>query len=54
MVMDKLLDLVDTAETGERVRDSLIGQLQEKKPTLLIEEWLAPLHQRIAALEEKE
>ena len=52
MVMATLLDLVDSVETGGRLKKSLIGDIDE--PPKSIKTWLRPLNDKIAALEEEE
>ncbi len=53
MVMSALLDLVDTAETGERLKESLIGSL-DGPANGRVEAWLVPLDHKIAVLKEEE
>jgi hypothetical protein len=53
MVMSALLDLVDTAETGARLKDSLIGSL-DGPANGRVEAWLVPLDHKIAVLKEEE
>jgi hypothetical protein len=53
MVMSALLDLVDTVEKGERLKDSLIGSL-DAPANGRVEAWLVPLDHRIAVLKEEE
>ena len=52
MVMSTLLDLVDSAEAGQRLKNSLIGNLD--KPPERVRAWLQPLDNMIATLAEEE
>jgi hypothetical protein len=52
MVMSVLLDLVDTVEAGERLKDSLIGKL-DGPANSRVEAWLDPLDNKIAVLKEE-
>jgi hypothetical protein len=51
MVMSSLLELVDTAEEGARLKDSLISSL-EGPANGRVEAWLDPLDNKIAVLKE--
>jgi hypothetical protein len=52
MVMSTLLDLVHSAEEGQRLKNSLIGNVD--KPPKRVRAWLQPLDNMIATLAEEE